>query len=59
MIQLKPLAKLNPLEIVEPNLQGQPVDVYLDEVVAVVVMVDQELCCTTGWAFRFHQELSW
>jgi hypothetical protein len=40
--QLKPLAKLNPLETVAPNLLGQLVDVCLDVMAVVVVMADQE-----------------
>ena len=53
-IQLKPLAKLNPLETVELDQQVQLVDVYQDVMVVAVVMEDQELCCTTEWAFHFH-----
>jgi hypothetical protein len=59
MNQLKPLARLNPLEIVELNLLDQLVDEFLDAMVVAVVMVGQELCCTTGLAFHFHQELFW
>ena len=57
--QLKPLAKLNPLEKVAQDLQVQLVDVYLDVMVVAVVMEDLELCCTTGLAFHFHQALFW
>ena len=59
MTQLKPLAKLNPLEKVEQDLLVQPVDVYLGVMEVVAVMEDQELCCTTGLAFHFHQALFW
>jgi hypothetical protein len=56
--QLKPLAKLNPLGKAELDLLAQLVGEFLDEVEVAVVMVDQELCCTTGLAFHSHQELS-
>jgi hypothetical protein len=59
MTQLKPLAKLNPLEKVEQDLLVQPVDVYLGVMEVVAVMEDQELCCTTGLAFHFHRALFW
>jgi hypothetical protein len=55
--QLKPLAKLNPLETKEPNQLVQLVDVFLDEVVVVEAMAGQELCCTTGLASHFHPVL--
>jgi hypothetical protein len=54
MNQLKPLAKLNPLETVELDQPDQLVDVYQDAMVVAVVKEDQELCCTTEWAFHFH-----
>ena len=57
--QLKPLAKLNPLGKAVLNLLGPLVDVYRDEVVVVEVMVDQELCCTTGLASHSHRVLFW
>jgi hypothetical protein len=57
MNQLKPLAKLNPSETVALNQLGLPVGEYLDAMVAVEAMADQELCCTTGLAFHFHPEL--
>jgi hypothetical protein len=59
MTQLKPLAKLNPLEKAVLNQLVQLVDVYLDEVEGVVVMVDLELCCTTGLASHSHRVLFW
>ena len=58
MNQLKPLAKLNPSETVALNQQALQVGEYPDVMVAVVAMVDQELCCTTGLAFHFHPALS-
>jgi hypothetical protein len=57
MNQLKPLAKLNPSETVALNQQALQVDEYLDAMVAVEAMADQELCCTTGLAFHFHPVL--
>jgi hypothetical protein len=57
--RLKPLAKLNPLGKAVLNQQDLRVDVCPGEVVAVVVMVDLELCCTTGLASHSHRELSW
>jgi hypothetical protein len=54
MNQLKPLAKLNPLETVELDQLVLLVDVYQDVMVVVAVKEDQELCCTTEWAFHFH-----
>jgi hypothetical protein len=56
---LKLPAKLNPLGKVVLDQLAQLVDECLDEVVAVAVMVDLELCCTTELASHFHQVLSW
>jgi hypothetical protein len=56
---LRPLAKLNPLEIAVLDLLAQLVDEYLDVMAVEVVMANQELCCTTELAFHFHPTLSW
>jgi hypothetical protein len=50
-------AKLNPLGKEALDQLVQLVDVYRDEVVVVVVMVDPELCCTTGLASHSHRVL--
>jgi hypothetical protein len=59
MNQLKPLAKLNPLETVELDQLVQLVDVYQDVMVVAVVKEGLELCCTTGLASRSHPMLFW